>query len=177
MKEFLNRILVVEGKEDVSYLSNYYSSEIVFINGYEMSFNIISYLKNRPVILLLDPDEAGKNIRNKLNNLLNDVVDVEIDLNKCTRGVKNGVAECEINEIKQKLAQYVTSYVPHESILNRSDLFELGLFNNQELREAVCEKLEIGSCNCKTFYKRLINNNIDKDKLIEIIKDIENGNK
>ena len=67
----LNRILVVEGKEDASYLSNYIDSEIVFVNGYELSKANISYLKNRPVILLLDPDDAGKSIRNKLNSLLN----------------------------------------------------------------------------------------------------------
>ena len=95
----LNRILVVEGKEDASYLSNYIDSEIVFVNGYELSEANISYSKNRPVILLLDPDEAGKIIRKKLNLLLNDVINIEIDIKKCTRGIKNGVAECEIDEV------------------------------------------------------------------------------
>ena len=71
MRISLNRILVVEGKEDASYLSSYISSEIVVVNGYELSDATISYLKDKPVILLLDPDSAGESIRNKLNRVLN----------------------------------------------------------------------------------------------------------
>jgi len=36
MKKSLNGILVVEGKEDASYLSNYIDSEIVTVQGYEV---------------------------------------------------------------------------------------------------------------------------------------------
>ena len=42
MKISLSRILVVEGKEDASYLSNYIDSEIVVVNGYELSEATIS---------------------------------------------------------------------------------------------------------------------------------------
>ena len=69
MKMHLNGVLVVEGKEDASYLSNYISSEIVVVNGYELDAKTIAYLQGKKVIALLDPDDAGKTIRNKLNNL------------------------------------------------------------------------------------------------------------
>ena len=52
MKISLNRVLVVEGKEDASYLSNYIDSEIVVVNGFELKNTTISYLKDKPVILL-----------------------------------------------------------------------------------------------------------------------------
>ena len=68
MKISLNGVLVVEGKEDASYLSNYIASEIVVVNGFELDKTTISYLKDRHVLALLDPDEAGKQIREKLNN-------------------------------------------------------------------------------------------------------------
>ena len=58
----------------------------------ELDEATINYLKGKKVIALLDPDEAGKTIRNKLNNLIRDVINVEIDINKCNRGRKNGVA-------------------------------------------------------------------------------------
>ena len=96
---FLKGILVVEGKQDAAYLSNYIASEIVVVNGFEIPESVISYLKNKSVLLLLDPDDAGHKIRQKLKNLLPDAIDVGIDISKCNRGNKKGVAECEINEI------------------------------------------------------------------------------
>ena len=47
MKLYLNGVLVVEGKEDASYLSNYIESEIVVVNGFEMSESTINYLKGK----------------------------------------------------------------------------------------------------------------------------------
>ena len=99
MRLFLDGVLVVEGKEDASYLSNYIESEIVVVNGFELDPTTISYLNNKRVIALLDPDDSGKQIRKSLNKVLSNIVNVEIDINKCIRGSKNGVAECEINEI------------------------------------------------------------------------------
>ena len=131
MKLFLDRILVVEGKEDASYLSNYIESEIVQINGYEMSEKIISYLKNKPVIIFTDPDSAGLKIRNKLNSLLNDVVNIEINIKKCTRGDKDGVAECEIDEILSKLSEFCKEKALNQPIFSTSFLYSLGLANNK----------------------------------------------
>ena len=98
MKIYLNKILVVEGKEDASYLSNYIASEIVIVNGYELNETTINYLKDKEVLLLLDPDEAGLKIRKSLNEVLPNCTNVEVDIKRCTRGTKNGVAECEIDE-------------------------------------------------------------------------------
>ena len=177
MKMFLNRILVVEGKEDASYLSNYIDSEIVFVNGYELSEGKISYLKDRPVILLLDPDEAGKTIRKKLNSLLNDVVNIEIDIKKCTRGSKNGVAECEIDEVLSKLGEFCSEKSAKPQYFQASDLYELGLSDDKNIRNFVCDKLNLGVCNLKTMYKRLIANNISLELVREIIEEYKNGNK
>ena len=176
MKIYLNRILVVEGKEDVSYLSNYIDSEIVFVNGFEMHAFTISYLKDKPVILLLDPDEAGLTIRKKLKTLLKDTVDIEIDINKCIRGKKTGVAECEINEILSKLRPFYIDKPQFSSGLKISDLYNLDITNNKELRQFLCEKLNLGSCNCKTLYKRLLINNVQINDIREIIKEYKNGN-
>ncbi len=177
MKMFLNRILVVEGKEDAAYLSNYISSEIVITNGYELSEATISYLKDRPVLLLLDPDEAGASIRKKINKLLHDVVNIEVDINKCTRGIKNGVAECDIEEVLSKLTPFCMNNVTYSPYIKQSDLYNLGIIENKDLRSYVCDRLNLGVCNNKTLLKRLIYNNIQLDELNEIIKEYKNGNK
>lgn len=170
MKLYLKDILVVEGKEDASYLSNYIASEIVVVNGFEIPESTISYLKDKRTILLLDPDEAGLKIRKQLKNLLPNSVDIEIDITKCNRGSKNGVAECQIDEILSKLHKYVDDEVKSSSDITESDLYNLGLIGNKELRKKVCDKLNVGSCNGKTLYKRLLNNNISLEQLCEIIK-------
>ena len=170
MKIYLDGILVVEGKEDTSYLSNYIASEIVVTNGFEISKETISYLKNKKVIVLTDPDEAGAKIRNKLNQLLPDAINVEVDIKKCVRDIKNGVAECDIDEVLTKLKPYSISKKSSESDITMSDLYELGLINNKDLREQVCQKLNLGKCNAKTMYKRLLNNNIKLKQLCETMK-------
>lgn len=169
MKIYLDGILVVEGKEDASYLSNYISSEIVTINGFEIPKTTISYLKDKRVIVLTDPDEAGLSIRKKLNALLPDAENVEIDINCCNKGIKKGVAECDIQELLTKLNPFSIQEKKTKSDISISDLYNLGLMNNKDLRTKVCQKLNMGKCNSKTFYKRLLNNNISLEELREIM--------
>ena len=170
MKIYLDGILVVEGKEDASYLSNYIASEIVTTNGFEIPKGTITYLKDKKVIVLTDPDEAGKRIREKLNKLLPNSINVEVDIKKCVRNTKNGVAECDIEEVLTKLKPYSVNQKDSESDISLTDLYNLGLMNNKDLRDCVCEKLKLGKCNAKTLYKRLLNNNIKLEQLYEIIK-------
>ena len=176
MKLFLDGILVVEGKEDASYLSNYIETEIVVVNGFELDPTTISYLNNKRIIALLDPDDSGKQIRKSLNKVLSNIVNVEIDINKCIRGSKNGVAECEINEILHVLNQYAIEKREFKEQIKQSDLYELGLIGDKEKREFVCQKLNLGKCNSKQLYKRLMLNNITYENLCEKIKEYRHGN-
>ena len=170
MSIYLRGILVVEGKEDAAYLSNYIDSEIVVVNGFEMNQATISYLQDKEVLLLLDPDDSGKRIRSYLKKLLPHSIDVEIDIDKCDRGTKKGVAECQIDEILSKLHKYVIEKTDSSSDIKQSDLYKLGLLSDNNLRKSVCGKLKLGECNGKTFYKRLLNNNISLKQLCEIMK-------
>ena len=177
MKLYLNGVLVVEGKEDASYLSNYVESEIVVVNGYEMSEETIAYLKDKDVIALLDPDEAGQHIRRTLNTRLKNVTNVEIDISKCIRGIKNGVAECSIDEILGKLQPFSVKKPAKLQQIYESDLFNMGLIDGDSgLRRYVCERLNLGKCNGKVFLKRLNTNNISIEELSKVVKEYNHGN-
>ena len=171
MKMHLNGVLVVEGKEDASYLSNYISSEIVVVNGYELDAKTIAYLQGKKVIALLDPDDAGKTIRKKLNDAICDVINIEIDINKCNRGKKNGVAECEISEIIGKLQAFSVKNPEIPQNIAISDLYNLGITENNELRQYVTEKLNLGRCNNKQLLKRLNLNQVQLDLLKKIVEE------
>jgi len=171
MKMFLDGVLVVEGKEDSSYLSNYIASEIVVVNGYELDKKTIAYLKDKKVIALLDPDEAGKDIRKKLNSIIPGLINVEIDINKCNRGKKNGVAECQIDELIGKLQAFSIKTPEIKQYIAISDLNSLGILDNSELRQYVTEKLNLGRCNNKQLLKRLNLNQVQLDLLKKIVEE------
>ena len=171
MKMYLDGILVVEGKEDASYLSNYISSEIVVVNGYELDTKTIAYLQGKKVIALLDPDEAGKEIRKRLNTIMPALINVEVDINKCNRGKKNGVAECQIDELIGKLQAFSVKSPQISQNIAISDLYNLGIIENNELRQYVTEKLNLGKCNNKQLLKRLNLNQVQSDVLKKIVEE------
>lgn len=177
MKMYLDGVLVVEGKEDAAYLSNYIASEIVVLNGYEMADSTVRYLKNKKVIALLDPDEAGDTIRERLNNVLDNIHNVFIDIDMCNRGNKTGVAECQIEEIMRVLQPFCIDKPLNQPAITQSDLCRLNLMgSDNSLRLYVCKELNLGRCNGKQLYKRLSLNHTTLAQLEEVVRNYENGN-
>ena len=170
MKKYLAYPLVVEGKEDASYLSSYIDSEIVVVNGFELSKQTVGCLKNKTIIALLDPDEAGKQIRQKINKELPNVINVEIDINKCIRGKKDGVAECDQEEIIRVLNPHFSNKNPQKSRDLQGKLTKLDLTSKQ-LREYLSQKYHLGKCNLKKLFIRLETLEISPEELKTSIKE------
>lgn len=168
MKLIIDNVIVVEGKSDAAFLSSFIDAVFVTTNGYEIPFSEIAFLNNKrnnkPVIVLTDSDEAGKQIRERLNNLLNNKVNIEVDVLKCNKNGKHGIAECDNNEIVNVLKEHFSDTKPSHSITS-ADIVELGI--NKDKRIELCEKLELGNCNNKTFVKRLNYLGYSKDELRE----------
>ena len=155
MKYYINKIIVVEGKEDASYLSSFIESEYVITNGYEIPKEEIEYLneasKHKGILILVDPDEAGKTIQNKLIKLLPQATIIEIDITKCIRGKKNGVAECLQEEILHVLEKYFESKKPVKTPQNITKLD----LNDGNFKKYLCEKFCLGRVNSKKILTRL----------------------
>ena len=70
-KLFVDGVIVVEGKSDVTFLQEFVDAIFVTTNGSEISKETIEYIKelkkNNRVIVLTDPDSPGNRIRNILN--------------------------------------------------------------------------------------------------------------
>ena len=157
MKPFISSVLVVEGTNDASYISSMYDVEIVVLNGYDCPSEELDYLKEvskfKKVLLLTDPDEAGKTIRNRLHETGIEFIDLHVDLSKCSKNGKHGVAECEKEEIYRVFAPYL---VQKPTILNEikvSKIYEL--VPSKAQREKLSEKLHLGKCNMKKFVQRI----------------------
>ena len=67
--KYFNGVIVVEGTGDSSYLSSFICAEYVVLNGYDMPEDVVDYLKhikNRKILVMTDPDDAGFSIEKRL---------------------------------------------------------------------------------------------------------------
>ena len=179
---YSNCILVLEGENDASYISSFIKGEIVLTHGYNLYKDDINYLKQaskyKQIIVLTDSDEAGRLIRNRINKHIDGLINVSVDIFKCNKRNKHGVAECEKNEIIKQLTPYILKEKPQTyNEITNSFVFALGLNNNSTLRNNICTILSLGYCNNKKFVERLNTLQISKEKLKSIIMEMENGNK
>ena len=179
MKYIINKTIVVEGKEDASYLSSFIDAEFVMMNGYNIPEEEIKYLNKasqyKEILVLVDPDEAGRKIEEKLKRKLVKAKYLKIDIAKCIKGKKNGVAECDIEEILKTLKPYFEN----EKIENKP-VFEGNLsiidLNDKGLRQYLSYKFCLGICNTKKLIYRLSVLQIKEQDLMGAIKEYQRGN-
>lgn len=113
-KFYLDGVLVVEGKSDVSYLSSFIKAHYFITNGYDISEEKIDFLsrvsEKRKVIILTDNDKAGEDIANKIKTKISKVFVVKSA--KITRKTykKCGVAETEYEAIIDALKNHLSPY-------------------------------------------------------------------
>lgn len=176
MKKVLDAVLVVEGKSDVAFLSNFIEAEFVTTNGSDVPDNVIEYIKevskSKEVIVLTDPDYPGESIRTKLDANIPNLKHAFVSKDKSIKNGKVGVAESTKEEVLKALENSFTNSSIKKGNLTTSDLVSLGLSgssNSKELRELVCNKLHLGHTNSKSFLNRLNTLNISKDELKEIV--------
>ena len=172
MKKHIDGVLVVEGKSDVSFLSNYIDAEFVITNGSDIPNETIEYLKNvskrKKIYVLTDPDSPGKRIRDVLDENIPNLNHAFISKEKSIKCGKVGVAEGDITEILEALKNAITTNKDNKGCLTTNDLYELGLLgkeDSKEKREIVSKKLHLGHSNGKTLLKRLNYLGISKEEL------------
>ncbi len=158
MKYYINKIIVVEGKEDTSYLSSFIEAEYITTNGYDIPNEEIEYINEasnfKEILVLVDPDEAGQQIERKLKEKLVKATYLHIDISKCVRGKKNGVAECEIEEVIKVLKPHFSSKNEEKKPVLLGNLDKID-FLDKVFREHLSKKYHLGKCNLKKLFLRL----------------------
>ena len=171
MKKKLDAILVVEGKSDVAFLSNYLDCEFVTTNGSDVPSSVIEYLKSvkdKKIIVLTDPDTPGKMIRDKLDENIPNLEHAFINKEHAIKHGKVGVAEADIDEVLEALNHRFVSSSKEPGNVTMTDLMKLGLTgspDSKEKRELVGKKLFLGYACAKTLLKRINSNNISIEDL------------
>ena len=113
-KYYLDGVLVVEGKSDVSYLSSFIKTHYFITNGYDLSEQKLEFLARvsqvRKVIVMSDNDKAGEDIANKIKNKINKVFVVKSAKIPRKSYKKCGVAETEYEAIIDALKDHLSEY-------------------------------------------------------------------
>ena len=162
MKQIVNGIVVVEGKTDVAFLSEFIDAEFVITNGSDVPFKTIEYLKKaqekRDIFVLTDPDSPGKKIRDTLDQYIPNLKHCFVSKEQSIKKNKVGVAESTKEEVLKALENYIQTKKEDVGQVTNSDLIKLGLVGNNEsslIREKVIDQFHLGHCNAKTFLKRI----------------------
>ena len=170
-KKYIPGVIVVEGAHDVSKLSTLYKSVFVVTNGYEVPEAEINFLKvlkkDTQIIILTDKDEAGEKIRERINTIIGNAINVEVEAPKSNK--KKGVAECELSEIEKALDKYTD--IKKEVI--QIDLYKLGIVgkeDSKELRRMLSNKFNLGLVNKNNMITRLHLLGITEKELMEEIQ-------
>lgn len=171
--KYFDGVIVVEGKGDVSYLSSFICAEYVILNGYDMPKDTIDYLeniKNRRIVVLTDPDDAGKLIEKRLQTTKIQYEYKKANIEKCNKHGKHGIAECAMDEIIRLFDFELLETDFYKESITQSEFASLGLMNSREKRDEICKKMHLGVCNSKTLFKRMNYNGITLDMVKKLWK-------
>lgn len=155
-KKYIPGVIIVEGVHDVSKLSNLYDFCYVITNGYDIPKHeidfILSLSKDVPIYVLVDKDEAGEKIRERINSIGEGFINIRIKAPKESK--KKGIAECSLKDIKEALDKY-TSKAPSQPNI---DLYSLGLIggeDSEELRDYISKEFNLGITKNTNLIKRI----------------------
>ena len=168
----MNGIIVVEGKTDVAFLSEFIDAEFVITNGSEIPVKTIEYLKNssknRDIFVLTDPDSPGKRIRDVLDQKIPNLKHCFVSKECSIKNHKVGVAESTKEEVLKSLNTFIETKKNNCGSISHSDLVQLGLEGDEhskEKRDIVINKFHLGYCNAKTFLKRINYSNLTIEEI------------
>ena len=172
MKTKIDGVLIVEGSNDVSYLSSFLDAHYFVTNGLDVSQEKLEFLllasKVNKLIIFTDPDEAGISIKSTIQNAINDTYAASISGLSRKNYQKHGVAEAPKSEILEALKPFITDKETFREKYNLSHLVSLSK-NPQEAREKIIQKYHLIHGNNKSIESQLTILKITKEEVWKLI--------
>ena len=183
----VSEIIIVEGKDDITALKRVVDAHIIALNGFsginkKTIDRLIELSKKNEMILLTDPDFAGKTIRKKISHYIPKIKNAFIPRNEAMKTYSDkiniGVENANDSSILKALKNIVTLKSESETqaeMFNISDLLDNGLSigtNAKEKRIILGDILKIGYYNSKQLLNALNSFNISRDDFEEAINKI-----
>lgn len=182
MKLKVKEIIIVEGKDDITAVKQAVDAHVIAVHGYS-SFkkDTIEKLKNiasnNDIIILTDPDFAGKKIRNLIAANIPEAKHAFITRKEGTKkdniGVENADSKAIIEALKNSNIKFLTKDTA--KLYTIKDLIDNNLCygkNSKLRREKLGNILRIGYYNSKQLLQSLNSFNISKELFEEAVKEI-----
>ncbi len=175
----INEVIVVEGRDDTAAVSRAVDAVTIETHGFGMSESmwkkIDAAYKAKGIIVLTDPDYAGENIRRKILAKYPDAKQAFLAVDKATKKGDIGIENAKPEDIRDALLKaHCTEGSVSEEFTMR-DMEEYGLCGNSDSKERrikLGDMLGIGYGNSKTFLKKLNQFGIEREKVLEKIKEL-----
>lgn len=173
----IKEAIVVEGRDDAARLSSICDANIIITHGYGISKKTWDELslayKNQGLIILTDPDFAGKNIRNKLIEHFPQAKQANVPRAAAIKGQDIGVENACEEAILEALNKAKPEISNIDSDLTIESLQDLGLMSGQDAklrRTMLCDEIGIVYCNSKSLLKKLRSLGYNNKDLKEMVK-------
>lgn len=154
----VNEIIIVEGKTDTQVLKSFLDVDTIETGGSAISKETLDYIKTtsltRDIIVMTDPDFPGKQIRDKIQQVVPNCKHAFVHKKDAIKKNKVGIAEASKEAILEALENVVTFNEQNESI-SWSEFLQLDIIGNKKRRLAIYDHFHLGYGNVKTLYKRL----------------------
>ena len=177
----IKEIIVVEGRDDVTAVKRVVDAQIVQLNGFSgLTVKSIEKLKalaeRNDLILLTDPDYAGKKIRAVIEKNIPNIKHAFVSRKNATKKNNVGVENASDDAIREALSHILVSGnsdKKENSIFTMEDLVENGLCigkSAKEKRLMLGDMLNIGYYNSKQLLNALNSFNITRNEFEEAMK-------
>ncbi len=171
----IDGVLIVEGKDDVSYLSSFVNALFFTTQGYDLNEEKIRFLTKasslNKLIIFTDPDEAGDKIRNTLKTNINELFEAKCQKIARKGKKKSGVAEMDKSAVINALKDFTTNTSTPRYNYGLSNLVSLSE-DPGKIREMIINKYGLIHGNNKSLENQLNILKIKPQELMEFF----NGN-
>lgn len=173
----IKETIVVEGKDDIANVKRAVDAEIIATNGLRVNKHLIEKLRTindrTGIIILTDPDHAGKKIRDQIAREIPDAKHAYIDRKLAIKKNDLGVENAEPEVIKDALAHAKAELKEERHEFVMADLVNNGLSignGAKNRREALGDILGIGYYNSKQLLSKLNSFGISREEFEEAVE-------
>ena len=158
----IHEVIVVEGKDDIAAVKAAVQAECIMTHGNGLNPTIVADIQEAAarcgIIILTDPDYAGKRIRRLVTDLVPDAKQAYLPRNEALRGDDIGVENAAPEAIRRALAKARPTLRERCETFSKQDLLAHGLDaaeGAKDRRIALTSLLGLSYGNAKQLLSRL----------------------